>query len=55
MFPFILKLKKEENIVSRISKDGKFIFWVGGSMSYVIYMIVVWGFTQAPIPMVAAL
>ena len=24
-------------------------------MSYVIYMIVVWGFTQAPIPMVAAL
>ena len=55
MFPFLLKLKKEENIVSRISKDGKFIFWVGGSMSYVIYMIVVWGFTQAPIPMVAAL
>ena len=55
IFPFLLKLKKEENIVSRISKDGKFIFWVGGSMSYVIYMIVVWGFTQAPIPMVAAL
>jgi len=55
IFPFLLKLKKEENIVTRISKDGKFIFWVGGSMSYAIYMIVVWGFTQAPIPMVAAL
>ena len=34
---------------------GKQIFWVGGSMSYVIYVIVVWGFTKAPIPMVGAL
>ena len=39
----------------RIFKDGKVIFWVGGSLAFIIYVIVVWGFTQAPIPMVAAL
>ena len=55
MFPFLLKLRKEENIIERISKKGKLIFWIGGSLSFIIYMIVVWGFTQAPIPMVAAL
>ena len=47
--------KKEENIIRRVAKDGKLIFWVGGSLSYIIYIIVFWGFTQAPIPMVAAL
>ena len=31
------------------------VVWVGGIFSYVIYIIVVWGFTQAPIPMVSAL
>ena len=31
------------------------IFWVGGSISFIIYVIVVWGFTKAPIPLVAAL
>ena len=55
IFPFLLKLKKEDNIIPRIFKDGKVIFWVGGSLSFIIYVIVVWGFTQAPIPMVAAL
>ena len=55
MFPFLLKLKEEENIIRRVAKDGKLIFWVGGSLSYIIYIIVFWGFTQAPIPMVAAL
>ena len=35
--------------------EGKQIFWIGGTLSYVIYIIVVWGFTKAPIPMVGAL
>ncbi len=55
IFPFLLKYKKEQNIISRIIKDGKLIFWIGGSLSFIIYIIVVWGFTKAPIPMVAAL
>ena len=55
LFPIILKLKKHENIFSKVFKDAKMIFWVGGSISFIIYVIVVWGFTKAPIPLVAAL
>ena len=28
---------------------------VGGTISYIVYGIVVWGFTEAPIPLVSAL
>ena len=38
-----------------ISADGQKIFFVGGTLSYVAYAIVVWSFTQAPIPLVATL
>ena len=55
IFPIVLKLKKEQNILTRVFNEGKKMFWIGGSMSYVIYIIVVWGFTKAPIPMVGAL
>ena len=55
LFSIILKLNKHENIISKVFKDAKMIFWVGGSISFVIYVIVVWGFTKAPIPLVAAL
>ena len=55
LFPVILKLNKHKNIFSRVFKDAKIIFWVGGSLSFIIYVIVVWGFTKAPIPIVAAL
>ena len=54
-FPIVLKFKKQENIFTNVMDRGKQIFWVGGTLSYVIYMIVVWGFTKAPIPMVGAL
>ncbi len=55
VFPIILKLNKHEDIFSKVFKDAKMIFWVGGSISFIIYVIVVWGFTKAPIPLVAAL
>ena len=55
LFPIILKINKHENIFSKVFKDAKMIFWVGGSISFIIYVIVVWGFTKAPIPLVAAL
>ena len=54
-FPIVLKVKKQENIFKNVIQRGKKIFWVGGTLSYIIYMIVVWGFTKAPIPMVGAL
>ena len=55
LFPIVLKIKKQKNIFKNVMNRGKQIFWVGGTLSYIIYMIVVWGFTKAPIPMVGAL
>jgi drug/metabolite transporter (DMT)-like permease len=55
VFPIVLRFKNQRNVFKRVMNKGKQIFWFGGSMSYVIYVIVVWGFTKAPIPMVGAL
>jgi len=55
MFPFLLKLQNQKNIIDRVKKNGKLVFWIGGSLSFIIYIIVVWAFTKAPIPLVAAL
>jgi len=55
IFPIVLKLKNRKNIFQNIFNEGKKIFWIGGTISYIIYTIVVWAFTKAPIPMVGAL
>ena len=55
IFPITLKIKKQNNIFRRVINKGKMIFWFGGSISYIVYTIVVWGFTKAPIPMISAL
>jgi len=55
VFPLILKLNKYDNAISKVFTDAKLIFWIGGSLSFVIYIIVVWGFTKSSIPLVAAL
>ena len=55
MFLVLLKIKKHDNVLKKVVKDGKKIFFIGGTLSYLIYIIVVWGFTKAPIPMIAAL
>ena len=46
---------KQPRIITRVANDGKFIFFVGGTISYLVYAIIIWGFTQAPIPIVTAL
>jgi len=55
LFLVVLRIKKQKNIIQNVVKKEKKIFWIGGSLSYIIYVIVVWAFTKAPIPMVAAL
>ena len=55
LFPILLKINKYDNIFRNIINDGKAIFWIGGSISYLVYGIVIWGFTKASIPMVSAL
>ncbi len=54
-FPIVLKIKKQENIFTNVMVRANQIFWVGGTLSFIVYMIVVWGFTKAPIPMVGTL
>ena len=54
-FPIVLKFRKQKNILRKTLTEGKFVFWVGGFFSYIAYVITVWAFTKAPIPMVGAL
>ena len=55
LHPLVISLKNEKNIIERVKKNGKKMFFIGGSLDYLTYMIVVWAFTKAPIPMVGAL
>ena len=55
IFPFTLKFMNYSNVFSRVIKEAKVVFWVGGTLSYIVYAIVVWAFTKVPIPLVAAL
>ena len=55
IFPVLLNFKHKPRIITKIFKEEKKIFFVGGTLSYVAYAIVVWSFTQAPIPLVATL
>ena len=54
-FPIILRFRKKKNILIKTLTEGKFVFWIGGSFSYLAYVITVVAFTKAPIPMVSAL
>ncbi len=55
LFPFVLKLRGQKNILKRVYKEGKRIFLIGTTMSYASYALVVWAFTKAPIPVVSSL
>ena len=55
IFPFVLKYMGYSNVFKRVIKEAKIIFWIGGTISYIVYGIIVWSFTQAPIPLVSAL
>jgi drug/metabolite transporter (DMT)-like permease len=55
IFSIVLKIKKKSEAITKTFKEGKKIFFIGGTLSYIVYGIVVWGFTQAPIALVTAL
>ena len=55
IFPFTLKFMNYSNVFSHVMKEAKHIFWFGGTISYIVYAIIVWSFTKAPIPLVGAL
>ena len=55
IFSFVLKFMNYPNVFNRVMKEAKLIFWLGGTVSYIVYGIIVWCFTRAPIPLVSAL
>ena len=55
LFPILLKTMNKPDVVKRVFSEAKLLFWFGGTISYIVYGIVVWGFTLAPIPLVSAL
>jgi len=54
-FPIVLHFRKQKNILKKTLTEGKVVFWVGGALSYLAYVITVWAFTKAPVPIVSAL
>ena len=55
MFATLIKIKDNQNIILNVANKGKKLFLIGGTLSFFIYIIVIWGFTKAPIALVSAL
>ena len=51
----IFTIITKPGLLSSMPRKAKFVFVVGGGASYVAYGLVIWAFTQAPIPIVTAL
>ncbi|MEM8750243.1 MAG: DMT family transporter [Pseudomonadota bacterium] len=54
VFVIFLALRNPD-VLRRLPRDGKRVFAIGGSASFIAYAIVTWAFTQAPIALVTAL
>ena len=55
IFVILIKIIDNQNIISKVASEGKILFVIGGTLSFLIYIIVVWGFTKAPVALVSAL
>ena len=54
-FSILLKIMNIPRVPLKVLNEGKKIFFIGGTLSYIVYGTIVWAFTQAPVPLVAAL
>ena len=55
IFSILLTIMKKPGVVKKVLSEGKKIFFIGGTLSYMAYGTIVWAFTQASVPTVAAL
>ena len=55
IFPILLIIMNKPGVVKKVLSEEKKIFFIGGTLSYTVYATIVWAFTQAPVPLVAAL
>ena len=55
IFSILLIIMNKPGVIKKVLKKEKKLLFVGGTLSFVVYAAVVWAFTQAPVPLVAAL
>lgn len=55
IFSILLTIMNKPGVVKRVFSDEKKIFFIGGTLSYTVYGTIIWAFTQASVPLVAAL
>jgi len=55
IFSILLTIMNKPGVVKGVFREGKKIFFIGGTLSYTVYGTIIWAFTQAPVPLVAAL
>ena len=55
IFSILLTIMNKPEVIKGVFREGKKIFFIGGTLSYTVYGTIVWAFTQAPVPLVAAL
>ena len=55
LFLILLKLIKKKEMIKKIFKNSKFSFFVGGTISSLVYILIVWAFTKAPIALISTL
>jgi len=55
IFLILLRIMNKPGVVKKVLNKGKKILFVGGTLSYIVYGTIIWAFTQASVPTVAAL
>ena len=55
IFSILLIIMNKPGVIKKVLKKEKKILFIGGTLSFTVYATVVWAFTQAPVPLVAAL
>ena len=54
-FLILLRMMNKPGVVKKVFNKGKKILFVGGTLSYIVYATIIWAFTKASVPTVAAL
>ena len=54
VFPTIM-MRLKPGLIAKVAREGRSLMIFGGGASFLAYALVVWAFTQAPIPLVTAL
>ena len=55
IFLILLTIMNKQEVVKKVFSEEKKTFFIGGTLSYTAYGTIIWAFTQAPVPLVAAL